>query len=139
MKIGIMSLDLDLNLNKKSNMKKSILVIIILIIPSLNVMAGQTHSTGKVTRLYVQECCGTLAPEAHFNVENRNLSQYDCTNEDNFYAIPLNNDRGKAMYSLVLAAYKSGKSIEVWGLGECLQTRPIFEDVTAVGFLNPSQ
>lgn len=96
-------------------------------------IAENTNSAGKITKLLVQECCGTLAPYVVFNVENRSLSQNDCTSSANWYAIPLNTEVGKAQYSFVLAAYMSGKAIKVTGSGECLLTREIFEDVKAVG------
>ncbi|WP_325892212.1 hypothetical protein [Grimontia sp. NTOU-MAR1] len=100
----------SLNLNV---LWKSLIFITILSLP-LSATAGE--GSGKITRIYAHEKNGG-AGVIMFNVETHTNPPASCPGHE--WAFDANNDQGKAMYALLLAAASQGKSVTVKGSGDC--------------------
>jgi len=97
-------------------MKKLILLTVIYTMSSAS-LAGW-HDGGKVTRLHSGHGKGIwfFSTEKHAHVEGCNNSYgYNVSSEK---------DNSERQYSLLMAAYMSGKPVAIATTGECLEGRP---------------
>ena len=93
---------------------KFIAIAILLLSTSVSVFAEQAVETGKVSWLLVHNGPENISTSkrALINLAG-DMSGGFCTDKN--WAIVLDNEAANAQYSLVLAAYMSGKSIKITG------------------------
>ncbi|TVZ41920.1 hypothetical protein P886_1271 [Alteromonadaceae bacterium 2753L.S.0a.02] len=96
---------------------KYILCWAIIIFPCL-AYAGWENA-GKVTRVHSGHGNGPYAfsTEININVDG-------CTQNNVGYFVSETNSASERIYSLLLAAYMSGKPIAIYTTGECISSRP---------------
>ncbi|WP_086932460.1 hypothetical protein [Agarilytica rhodophyticola] len=84
------------------------------------------HDAGKVTCVHSGHGNGPFAfsTEVNINIEG-------CSQKNFGYFVNETNSAAERMYSLILAAYMSGKSIAIATTGQCISNRP---EVDAVQF-----
>lgn len=92
---------------------KKILVFLVLLLFSSQLLAGT--GSGKITTTYAHDKNNSEGIVI-FNVENH-TSPPSCSGNE--WAFDLNNELGKAMYSLLLSAATQGKTVTVGGTHDC--------------------
>lgn len=93
-----------------------ILVLFLFSMLTLCFKAVAGRGSGHITRIYAHEKNGG-AGVIMFHVENHTNPPAECPGLE--WAFDVNNDQGKAMYALLLAAASQGKPIVVKGAGDC--------------------
>jgi hypothetical protein len=99
-------------------MKKFILVLGLLLLPSLTV-AGEAK--GKITQVLAHTYGGNGAGVFMFVLDGVRSNIPDCSTiaGGKAWAMSLENESGRAMYALALTAYSQGKIVYVHGDGTC--------------------
>ena len=93
-------------------------------------IAQAADGSGLVKWVGVQHCCGAPGPYFIVKMTVRGASQ--CADPNQLFAALLD-ERGKAMYAMVLGAYLSGTPLSITGKGTCNEVRVIvFEDIELV-------
>ncbi|MDF1642703.1 MAG: hypothetical protein P1U80_00795 [Pseudomonadales bacterium] len=83
----------------------------------LSSQVAATDYTGKIQGLVLYQI-STTSPPILFITATSGVTGTDC-NTTNRYTIHLDNDYGKAIYSLLLTAYATGEPVRLKGLGTC--------------------
>lgn len=104
---------------RKGNLEKLRFIFsVIFIFSAVEINAGW-HDAGKVTRVHSGHGNGPFA----FSTET-NINISGCTEENVGYFINESNSASDRIYSLLLAAYFTGKPIAISTTGQCISGRP---------------
>lgn len=108
--------------------KVKVMILLFMLFCGTGAWAAGAQVGGKIKQLAVWS--GGVATVA---LETPSSTSTACALNKPVFALNLNNDAGRAMYSTLLAARKAGTSIIVWGSGACtVFTGFPYEDVAAV-------
>lgn len=100
---------------KKLKLLSSVLLALI----TCGTIAGE--STGTISKIFIAKensTVGSTSGAVMFSA-GPHTNKPACSNVGDDWAIPLETEAGRAMYSLLLTASTTGKSIHVSGTGSC--------------------